>query len=161
LVDEAHEGKKKAKHDIAPRPNEEWPEAQWQARMDALIREIGRPWGGFVLALDTETLLGLRQHLRVGAYQVHGISREKRRQLASQGRLTREALDTFHEAGFFYDPLQLDAKELVTLRAYCRRHGLRLWRQDAFIKKVLYFWVHGKPGAIFLAHNAPFDLSRL
>lgn len=127
---------------------------------EVAIKEIGFPYEGWCLVLDCETTTDTRQVLRVGAYAVHGISRDMRLHVYLEGRLTRELLDTPRERGFFYDPAELSAAEIATLTQYAQRHGTRVYERAKFIKEVFYFWVYTCQ-ALCIGHNLPFDLSRL
>ena len=124
------------------------------------IKEIGFPYEGWCFTFDCETTTDTRQVLRVGAYAVHGISRNERLYAYSKGRLTRELLDTPCQRGVFYDPAELTADEIATLKQYARVHGMRTCETAEFIKKVFYYWVYERH-ALCIGHNLPFDLSRL
>ena len=127
---------------------------------DIAIKEIGFPYEGWCFVFDCETTTDTRQVLRVGAYAVHGMKRDERLYAYSQGWLTRGWLDTPGDRGFFYDPAELTASEIATLERYAQQHGMQVYKKDAFVKRVFYFWVY-RCQALCIGHNLPFDLSRL
>jgi hypothetical protein len=124
-----------------------------------VIREIGAPYEGWCLVLDTETTTDTAQRLRVGFYEVHGIAQDTRMLLARTGRLTREALDALWEAGVFYDPDALSPVEIAVVRANAAEKGIRCLTREAFIRR-FYHWVHRRR-ALCIGHNLPFDLGTL
>jgi hypothetical protein len=129
------------------------------AGIAAAVERVSGPWGGWCLVLDTETTTDTRQALRFGFYEVHGIRQDERTRLAMQGKLTRRSLDTLHQAGVFYSEAELSAAEVRTIQEYAAAHGLRCMSRDTFVA-FFYQWAR-RFGALVIAHNAPFDLSRL
>jgi hypothetical protein len=129
------------------------------ASIRAAVERIARPWGGWCLVFDTETTTDTRQALLYGFYEVHGMRQAERTRRAMAGTLTREALDRLRQAGVFYNPDELTPDEIETVRAYAAAHGLRCLTRAQFVQ-LLYTWGR-RFGALLIAHNAPFDLSRL
>jgi hypothetical protein len=123
------------------------------------IKEIGAPYEGWCLIVDTETTTDTAQALRFGFYEIHGIDRDERMRLSRQGALTRERLDTLHEAGVFYDPDTLSAEEIALLHDYAQEHDLVCLNRDRFVA-LFYYWMVRRD-ALCIGHNLPFDLSRL
>jgi hypothetical protein len=123
------------------------------------IKEIGAPYEGWCLVFDCETTTDTRQALRFGCYEIHGLDRDERIRLVRQGRLTRAALDTLHEAGLFYDPDELSPSEVELIQGYAEKHGLRCLTRDEFVEP-FYYWMLRRD-ALCIGHNLPFDLSRL
>lgn len=98
----------------------------------------------YVLVFDTETTTDAAQKLRFGTYQVR-----------KAGQLMQE--------GIFYDPRNLSAAELVTLRSYVKnlkRDGFKLLTVETFIEEV-FFLIGYKWRGHIVGFNLPFDLSRL
>jgi hypothetical protein len=130
---------------------------------DASVREtverVARPWGGWCLVFDCETTTDTRQALLYGFYEVHGMRQDARTRRARAGTLTREDMDQLRQAGVFYNPDELTPDEIETVRAYVAAHGLRCSTRAQFVD-LLYRWSR-RYGALLIAHNAPFDLSRL
>jgi hypothetical protein len=124
------------------------------------IREIGAPYEGWCLVFDTETSTDTAQALRFGCYEIHGIDRDERIRLVRQDHLTRDALDTLHAAGVFYDPNALTADEVALMQQYATEHDLTCLTREAFVRDVLYRWMM-RYDALVIGHNLPFDLSRL
>ncbi len=139
-------------HGVAARPSIS-PEGQ-------TIKAIGAPYEGWCLVFDTETTTDTSQALRFGFYAIYGISRDERMRLHRADRLTREALDTPHSAGVFYDAVTLTPAEVDVLQVYARLHDLECMTRDAFITTVFYPWVY-RYGALCIGHNLPFDLGAL
>jgi hypothetical protein len=123
------------------------------------IKAIGAPYEGWCLVFDTETTTDTAQALRFGFYEIRGIDRDERMRLFRQGELTREALDTLHEAGVFYDPDTLSAHEIALIQAYTREHDLVCLTRDEFVA-LFYHWMLLWE-AVCIGHNLPFDESRL
>jgi hypothetical protein len=126
---------------------------------EALIRASG-PWGGNVLTFDVETGTDTAQEGGAGAYALHGIPPKERFRLATNGRLTREALDKPIERGLFYWPERVGASEWVCLQQHASATGSRLMTVQQFVNDVFYPWAYWQ-GALVVGHNLPFDLSRL
>ncbi len=95
----------------------------------------------WTLIFDTETTTDSAQQVRVGAYQVRRA-----------GEL--------HEAGLFYDPQSLDAKELATLEAYALDRGLVVRTLEEFVDEVFFVFAYELRGTC-VGLNLPFDLSRV
>ena len=124
------------------------------------IEEIGFPYHGYVFAFDTETRITKDQNLTIGCYAVHGIDDDAKLRYYKAGKLTRELLDTCQELGLFYNPNELTECELAIVRQYAKDKNYPLHTQDSFIKNIFYKWVYHNE-ALCIAHNLPFDLSRL
>ncbi len=130
------------------------------ARESAAIKAIGAPYEGWCFVFDTETTTDTAQALRFGFYAVYGLDRDERMRLYRAGTLTREALDTPHTTGIFYNPATLHDDEITLLQSYARDHGLPCMTRDAFVTDVFYKWVY-RYEALCIAHNLPFDLGAL
>lgn len=124
------------------------------------IKAIGAPYDGWCFVFDTETTTDTAQALRVGFYAVYGLDRDERMRLYRTGTLTREALDTPHTTGIFYNPVTLHDDEIALLQSYARDNGLPCMTRDAFVTDVFYKWVY-RYEALCIAHNLPFDLGTL
>jgi hypothetical protein len=108
----------------------------------------------YAVVLDTETTLDTTQALTFGFYRFC--------ELQSNGNYV-----CLEEGAFYAD--DLDERSLARLQRYVRstnseaREGcpqrIRLYSRSAFIEKV--FFVACKAGAVVVAFNLPFDLSRL
>jgi hypothetical protein len=123
------------------------------------IKRLGAPYEGWCLVFDTETTTDTTQALRFGIYEVHGIDRDTRMRLHRQGRLTRDALDSLHEAGVFYDSDVLSSAEVALIREHAHERGLACLSRDEFVAR-FYHWAV-RMDALVIGHNLPFDLSRL
>ena len=113
-------------------------------------------WPEQVLVFDTETTTDTEQDLLFGVYRL--CERNGNEYLCS-------------EEGLFYAD-DLDADQLEVLKRYARSEiagseinafppklKLALHSRSVFLKKV--FWKAVQRGALIVAFNAPFDLSRL
>jgi hypothetical protein len=95
----------------------------------------------WTLTLDCETRTDAGQALRFGAFQLR------------KG-------DAVKFAGLFYDPQELSAAELETLRAYAKRHKLMVLTLDEFADDWLFLRAYQLRARI-VGFNLPFDISRL
>ncbi|MHA6316523.1 hypothetical protein ACXYN8_02540 [Altererythrobacter sp. CAU 1778] len=93
------------------------------------------------LTFDCETRVDAGQALRFGAYQFR-----------KGGELK--------EAGLFYDPQGISAADVVTLRAFAKRHRLIVRTREEFVDDVI-FWRAYQLRARIVGFNLPFDISRL
>ena len=113
-------------------------------------------WPDRVLVFDTETTTDTEQELLFGVYRI--CERKGDEYLCS-------------EEGLFHAD-DLDAAQLEVLKRYAGSElagsevksfppklKLALYIRSAFLKKV--FWKSVQRGAVIVAFNAPFDLSRL
>lgn len=128
--------------------------------LENLINTIGAPYHGWVFVVDTETTLFIDQSLTVGAYAVYGIDNNTKILLANTARLTREALDTMHECGLFYNPETVTPEQIKIIEEYAHINKLPVHTKQDFITRVFYKWVH-KHQALCIGHNLAFDISRL
>ncbi len=95
----------------------------------------------WTLTFDCETRTDAGQALRFGAFQLR------------KG-------DAVKFAGLFYDPQELSAEELETLRAYAKRHKLMVVTRDEFADDWLFLRAYQLRARI-VGFNLPFDISRL
>lgn len=106
-----------------------------------------RPWqkaappSEWTLVFDTETAIDATQRLRIGVYQFR------------KG-------DELDEGGLFYDPAVINASELVVLRRFAAKNGLKLMTVAEFIENVLFDRAYDLRASI-VGFNLPFDISRL
>lgn len=128
--------------------------------LDIFINTIGAPYHGWVFVVDTETTLTIDQSLTVGAYAVYGIDNSTKILLSNIKRLTREALDTLHECGLFYNPETVTPNQIKIIEDYARTNKLLVYTKQDFIKRVFYRWVYTHQ-ALCIGHNLSFDISRL
>ncbi len=134
--------------------------------IDAAVAEIGAPYPGFCLVVDTETTSFNGQQLRFGVYQIRGIDPEMRRALAAQGRLTCAVLDEQAEHGLFYDPASCSEADVANLTGHAAAHGMKLMTRSEFMRDVLNgdhgyasrFWQHDR---LIIGFNLPFDIGAL
>jgi len=107
----------------------------------------------YVLVLDTETTTDALQSLNFGIYQFC--------EMGSDGSYA-----CLEEGAFYAD--DLDSRQLEVLCRYVReknrnrtkgRLKLRLYDRRVFVEKVMYMAIQA--GAMIVAFNLPFDLSRL
>jgi hypothetical protein len=145
--------------ELTPEQRDIYESALETASIAAAVEHLGKPWGGWTLALDTETTTDTRQALRFGFYELHGMRRDEQTQRAMDGTLTREGLDQLYQAGVYYNPDELNPADVLTIRAYASARGLRCMTRARFVD-FLYTWVR-RYGALLIGHNVPFDLSRL
>ena len=96
---------------------------------------------GFTLIFDTETFVDAAQQLRIGTYQWR-----------DRGDL--------REAGIFYDPESVTARELQTVMTFAESHGLELLPARSFVDDIFYGLAY-ELNATIVGFNLPFDLSRL
>src|SRR5579884_452740 len=122
------------------------------------IVEIGRPYEGFCLVLDSETTTGLDQEPRFLIWKLFGLTEERRLQLHRRGRLDRDALDTLYEAGLVYNSERCTADEIETMRQWAYEKLYRIDDRDSFLEQ-FYRWVYDEQSLV-IGHNLPFDLSR-
>jgi hypothetical protein len=129
------------------------------------LEKVGRPYGGYCLVFDCETTTDLAQNLRIGGYEVHGMPKNQRLDLASSGELTREHLDFCVERGLFYDEAELSRNEIETVKQYAKVHSLKHWRHEHFIREVVYAWAarltNDRDQLLIVGHNLAFDISRI
>jgi hypothetical protein len=130
----------------------------------ALVAILGPlPW--FTLTLDNETLTAPAQALRVGYYEVRGLSIAAAVRRYRHGRLTPADLDAVVEAGFIVgEPLTDQERETIQQVAAERswRRGYRrvaVRSAEAFVDEVFYPWAYSQR-ALVIGHNLFFDLSR-
>lgn len=95
----------------------------------------------WTLTFDCETRTDAGQALRFGAFQLR------------KG-------DAVKFAGLFYDPQELSAAELETLRAYAKRHKMMVLTRDEFADDWLFLRAYQLRARI-VGFNLPFDISRL
>ena len=105
-----------------------------------LQKPLPRP-SSYSLIFDTETTIDASQSLRIGMYQVRKHER-------------------LVEHGIFFDPVALDASEVVDLKAFAEANGLAVLTREDFVREVFYPYVYHK-GGLLIGFNLPFDLSRL
>lgn len=129
-------------------------------RDEQAICEIERPYGGYCFVLDTETTIDSRQALRFGVYAVYGIEADTRVWLYRKGELNRDALDKVVKAGIFYNSDEISEHELSIIKSFAATYHLEIFEKNDFIRKIFYPWVYTRE-ALFIAHNVPFDISRL
>ena len=92
--------------------------------MAALVRILGpRPW--FTLTFDTETTKDARLRLRVGYYEVRGISFTRAVTRYREGRLTPDDRHRLIEAAFILPPVHQFPTDADTVRAYAHEHSRR------------------------------------
>ncbi len=95
----------------------------------------------WTLVFDTETTTDAAQALRFGTYQVRKS-------------------EILVESGIFYNPDQLNEKEIELLKEYADKNELTLLTVTEFIEDVFY-GVGYKYRANIVGLNLPFDISRL
>lgn len=93
------------------------------------------------LTFDCETRTDPGQALRFGAYQFRKGAELK-------------------EAGLFYDPEGISAKEVLSLRRFAKREGLDVRTRDEFVDEVIFRRAYQLRARI-IGFNLPFDISRL
>jgi hypothetical protein len=125
-----------------------------------MIKDISKPYGGFVFVFDTETTPDVALPLTVGCFMVFGISDQMKIKLSLSGMLDREALDTPHQSGLFYNHDNITCDELTIIKNYAKSRNLPLFDKTYFVTQIFYDWVYRKQ-ALCVGHNLPFDLSRL
>lgn len=95
----------------------------------------------WTLTFDCETRADAGQALRFGAFQLR------------KGKSVKFA-------GLFYDPQELSAAEVETLRTYAKRHKLIVLTRDEFADDWLFLRAYQLRARI-VGFNLPFDISRL
>ena len=101
-------------------------------------RDLASDWS---LTFDCETTICPAQALRVGFYQIHNGT-------------------ALYEEGAFYLQETLSRAELETLKAYCKKHGLKLLTRDQFNTDVFLRVGYELMGTV-IGFNLPFDISRV
>lgn len=124
------------------------------------IEAIGAPYHGWVFAFDTETRITKEQNLTVGTYAVYGIDDDSKVRYHKAKKLNRELLDSCQEIGMFYNSEELTAEELAIVQQFAAERNYPLHTLPSFIDNIFYKWVYHNE-ALCIAHNLPFDLSRL
>ena len=94
-----------------------------------------------VLVFDTETVPDECQNLKIGSFQIFHNG-------------------YFQFEGLFYDPTNLNEKEIKTVEAYARIYKKDLYLLDEFVDKVFYPEVF-RLKTLCIGFNLAFDLSRL
>lgn len=94
-----------------------------------------------VMVFDTETTTDHYQNLNIGYFKVYHSG-------------------YFQHDGLFYDPLMLDEKEILILKAYAENDGIPLYEIDEFVDGVFYREVF-EGRALCIGFNLAFDISRL
>ncbi len=115
---------------------------------------------GKALIFDTETSITMDQTLKVGCYIICGLDTDEKIALSKSKLLTRELLDSKQESGLFYNPKNIDKKELAIITKFCESHNFKLYTTNEFVTKVFYPIVHDAE-ALCIGHNLKFDISRL
>jgi len=131
----------------------------------ALVELLGpRPW--WTLTLDTETETSPALALRVGYYEVRGISVKSAIRQYRAGTLSRAALDTLREDGFIISSAHVASDELELVQRYAADHSgrwgarkMRVKTAEEFVTDVFYRWAYAYH-ALVIAHNLFFDLTR-
>lgn len=95
----------------------------------------------WTLTFDCETRTDAGQALRFGVFQLR------------KG-------DAVKFAGLFYDPQELSAAEVETLKAYAKRHKLMALTRHEFVDEWLFLRAYQLRARI-VGFNLPFDISRL
>ena len=94
-----------------------------------------------LLVFDTETITDQKQNLTIGSFQIFHNG-------------------YFQFDGLFYDPTNLNEKEIKTVEKYARKHDISLYSLDEFVDKVFYPEVF-RLKTLCVGFNLAFDLSRL
>lgn len=115
-------------------------------RAYAVAPKARKPWRGigasdWTLTFDCETRTDASQALRFGAFQLR------------KGEAVKFA-------GLFYEPEELTAVEVETLKSYAKRHKLLALTRDEFADDYLFRRAYQLRARI-VGFNLPFDISRL
>ena len=94
-----------------------------------------------VLVFDTETTIDQYQNLKIGYFQIYQDG-------------------YFQYEGLFYDPENLNEREIKTLEAYSRKYGIDLYLSNEFVDNVFYHEVFDLK-TLCIGFNLAFDLSRI
>lgn len=103
--------------------------------------KLGIGASDWTLTFDCETRTDASQAFRFGAFQLRKAEAVK-------------------FAGLFYDPHELTAVEVQTLKTYAKRHKLMALTRDEFVDDWLFMRAYELRARI-IGFNLPFDISRL